>query len=462
MKSSALLGFILLAACCAACTLGNLPTEENQPEEPLSGSLVLDQPNAVQQTFCLLAEQPFVTDLSVYQTPNLAEPAPRQAYQDPVFGTCIVRVTDRQADISNPSDTSAGMKNEYARVQAFNADGTLLIARSLESYWYVYDANTLQPLGEIPAFVEPRWDAQDPTLLYYSDETRLMSYDLLSGTINQVHDFAGDLPGQKLAAVWTRYEGSPSFDTRYWGLVAQDEDWEPAAFLVYDLQADSVISREIPPGYSIDHVTVSPLGGFFMASFDEYCEHNQPRTADRPCGLMVYDRNLENGRSLLRIIGHYDTALDAEGREVVVYQDIDTDRIAMLDLASGAVTPLMPIDFSHTGIGFHFSGRAAQRPGWVLVSTYNGGHPQNFTWMDNAIFAVELKSGGRVVRLAHTQSVYNENEEHDYWAEPHASVNHDLTRIVFTSNWGRSGTEEVEMYMIFLPENWIDSLPPTD
>ena len=36
---------------------------------------------------------------------------------------------------------------------------------------------------------------------------------------------------------------------------------------------------------------------------------------------MVYDRNLQNGRGLLRIVGHSDTALDAEGREVFVYQD---------------------------------------------------------------------------------------------------------------------------------------------
>jgi hypothetical protein len=49
--------------------------------------------------------------------------------------------------------------------------------------------------------------------------------------------------------------------------------------------------------------------------------------------------------------------------------------------------------------------------------------------------------------------------EQDYWAEPHASVNQDFTRVVFTSNWGRSGTEEVDMYMIILPENWTE-LPP--
>jgi hypothetical protein len=79
--------------------------------------------------------------------------------------------------------------------------------------------------------------------------------------------------------------------------------------------------------------------------------------------------------------------------------------------------------------------------------------------MDDQIFAVELKHGGRVVRLAHTHSVFDENIEHDYWAEPHASANQDFTQIVFTSNWGRSGSEQVDMYMINLPKDWTSQVP---
>jgi hypothetical protein len=78
--------------------------------------------------------------------------------------------------------------------------------------------------------------------------------------------------------------------------------------------------------------------------------------------------------------------------------------------------------------------------------------------MDDQVFVIELKAGGRVVRLAHTHSVVNDDEELDYWAEPHASTNRDLTRIVFGSNWGRSGTGEVEMYMIELPSDWTERL----
>jgi hypothetical protein len=415
------------------------------------------------ETVCPDSQQPLITDFEVYQTPNFPEPPARVPFRDPVFGTCLVRVTDRTADLS-PEDPSAGLKNEYSRVQSFNADGSRILVRSIEANWYLYDAHTLQPLGQLPLGADPRWDASNPDLLYFSDETRLMAIDVRSGEQAVVHDFASDLPGQSLAAVWTRYEGSPSIDSRYWGLMAQDQDWLTAALLVYDLAEDRVIAIRDMRTMSemereIDTVTISPLGNYFLIYHDKYCERGLLGDAAHPCGLMIHDRDLTNGRSVLRIIGHSDVALDAQGREVLVYQDIDTDHISMLDLATGTVTELWPIDFSHTPIGLHFSGRALGQPGWALVSTYSGGHPIDYTWMDDQVFAIELKPGGRVVRLAHTHSLVDENQEHDYWAEPHVSVNPDFTRILFTSNWGRSGTEEVEMFMIVLQSDWLELLP---
>ena len=231
------------------------------------------------------------------------------------------------------------------------------------------------------------------------------------------------------------------------------------ALVVYDAIDDRIIARRpVAEGSSIDSVTISPLGTYLLAYHDEVCEEGVPGTSEHPCGLMVYDQALEEGRSLLPIVGHSDTALDAQRREVLVFQDIQHDEISMLDLQSGQITPLLTIDFSHSPLGFHFSGRAFRQPGWVVVSTYSGAQP-SATWMDDQVFVLELATGGRVIRLAHTHSVVDENQEHDYWAEPHASANPDLTRILFTSNWGRSGSGEVEMYAILLPADWIRALP---
>jgi hypothetical protein len=79
--------------------------------------------------------------------------------------------------------------------------------------------------------------------------------------------------------------------------------------------------------------------------------------------------------------------------------------------------------------------------------------------MDNQVFALELQVAGRVLRLAHTYSQADSGSDHDYWSEPHATVNHDFTRVLFTSNWGRAGTEAVDTYMLILPDNWPALMP---
>jgi hypothetical protein len=426
----------------------------------IGASTVAVPPDAASPTGCAAYADGFspILGTEVYAVPDLSEPAPRQWFVDPTFGTCLVRVTDRAHDLSSDDD-STGLVNEYARVQSFNADGSRILVHGTSGTWYLYDARTLLPVAELPLSVEPRWDSSDPDLLYYSDETRLMAYDVQMDEQRVVHDFAGDLSGQSLSAVWMREEGRPSRDSRYWGLMAEDDEWETVAFVVYDRIADQVTVRDVRglPGVEdgIDHVTISPLGTYYLASFDRYCEPGSLGDDAHPCGLMVYDRDLAQGRSLLRIIGHYDPALDAQGREVIVYQDIDTDEISMLDLVSGTVTPLWPIDFSHTGIGLHFSGLAYNRPGWAVVSTHDD-DPSTYTWMDDQVLAIELQPRGRVVHLAHTHSVVDDEQEMDYWAEPHASVNSDLTRILFSTNWGRSGSGQVEMFMLELPPGWLD------
>jgi hypothetical protein len=411
---------------------------------------------------CTGPQPPFVTHQEILQPLQMDEPVRGNSFRDPVFGTCLVRVSDWEADLPEEG-VQRGLKNEYARVDSFNADESLLLLYSTDGEWFLYDAASLTPLGELPLGVEPRWDTQNPYLIYHIDETRLMVFDLNSGENSLVREFANDINMGSINAIWTRYEGRPSMDSRYWGLMAEGGDWIPLAFIVYDRLDDQVSVRDMRdvPGIEddVDHVTISPKGTYFLASFDRACQHGELGDDANPCGLMVYDRDLENGRGLLRIVGHYDTALDMEGREVILYQDIDTDHISMLDLESGEITPLWAIDFSHTSIGFHFSGLAYEAPGWALVSTHSGGYPDAFTWMDNQVFAVELKAKGRVVRLAHTHSLVDQDDEHDYWAEPHASVNEDFTHIVFTSNWGHSGTSDVDAYLIQLPEGWIQNLP---
>jgi hypothetical protein len=330
MKKQIQFVFSLLAALALfACSL--IPaikqaTAAPGGEEP--GGLILTKvPPAPASLLCTDPQPPFVTRFEVRQAPQMEEPAARLPFRDPVFRSCIVRVSDRRADLA-AGDTSPGLKNEYSRVQSFNADGSLILVRGVDGTWYVYSAATLQPLGQVPIVMDPRWSATDPFVIYYASDTHLMSYNLQTSITATVHDFTADAPGAIM--VWTRYEGSPSADGRYWGLMAEDEHWLTSAYIVYDLQTDTVLAtrdlRTWPDDErQADSVTISPLGNYFLVQMDKYCELDKLGTDARPCGLMVYDRNLQNGRGLLRTVGHSDTALDAQAREVFVYQDIDTD-----------------------------------------------------------------------------------------------------------------------------------------
>jgi hypothetical protein len=457
---------LLLPIAALGCNLtGAADGGSGEDTEPVRETAGAPPPEASLQA-CPESAGALVTALDVQAAPDLPLPAARVPFLDPVFTTCLVRVTDHAADLPD-GESPGGLKNEYARVQSFNVDETRLLVRGTSGSWYLYDAATLQPLGALSLGIDPRWDADDPNRLYSFDGTLLNAHDIRSGETEVVHDFAADFPGQSLAAVWMRYEGSPSADGQTWGLMAEDENWETVAFLVYDLHDDHITAlrdlRGVPGAAAVDSVTISPSGAYFLADFgDAYCERGALGTDQAPCGVMVYDRELETGRGLLRIGGHMDLAFDVVEKEVAVFQDLDTDSLSMVDLAAGTVTPLWAIDFSHSPLGFHVSARAFERPGWAVVSTYSGAQSAA-TWMDDEVFLIELTPGGRVVRLAHTRSRFAEGPvgygEKDYWAEPHASTNRDLTRILFTSNWGEAGTELVDMYQIILPADWTEALP---
>ena len=79
--------------------------------------------------------------------------------------------------------------------------------------------------------------------------------------------------------------------------MAQDQDWETVAFVVYDRQSDQVTIRDMRgvPAMAdgVDHVTISPLGTYFLASYDRYCAPGTLGSDADPCGLMVVRPRLD-------------------------------------------------------------------------------------------------------------------------------------------------------------------------
>ena len=63
--------------------------------------------------------------------------------------------------------------------------------------------------------------------------------------------------------------------------------------------------------------------------------------------------------------------------------------------------------------------------------------------------AVQLAANPKIYNLAHHRSYVG-----DYWAEPQASVSRDFSRVIFNSDWGKSGTD-IDAYMIALPPSLV-------
>jgi hypothetical protein len=400
---------------------------------------------------------PFVTGAGLHDVPELAIPAKGETYKDGNFHTSITRITDVSADgIEDP-----GISNEYAKTDPENSDGSLLVLRGNWGTWYIYDAKTFERLERLPddmidaPELEPRWDPDDPGIFYYLYRSELRSYDTDTRESTTIHDFSSNYP--EAANITTGSEGDASLDRRFWAFILQNDDNEPIGVAVYDKDTDRVIGRRESFPDSINFVSMDMSGRHCIIGYDSIPYQILPRD------LAGDGVSLPEGAA-----GHGDAARTADGRDVLVYQNVATDAIAMADLDTGQETPLVAIPFEvNTDIGLHVSGNSAAAPGWVLVSTYGSKESppgEERSWMDEQLFMLELKENSRVWRLADTHSYTSLDYTGDkvYFAEAFAAINTSGTRVYFASNWGDMSEEYTDVFVVDLPDDWAAAVPWTN
>lgn len=404
-------------------------------------------------------------------TPALSKPAKGVRIQEPNFKTCLFRATDHRTEPS-----SYYLRNDYSRRQAFNANSTYFLAYSNDGSWRLYDANTLKQLRVLaPAGdAEPQWHPTDPNTLYYlptNGGTKLLKVDVRTNASSTVVDFAGKLPSWASSAthLWTRSEGAPSANARYWGFLAYDNAWNMLGYIVWDLQQNKLVgSRQASGG--VDNGSISASGRWFVVSADD--------------GVWAWSADFSKKKKIASNGGvHSDLAIGPTGNDYFVSADYESDGgdVYFVDLdtcpsvsASSSSAPVCPrtVLFSMYPTGawatLHFSGKAFNKPGWVLISTYDTQSNRGTTpWFKDKIFAMELKASPKIYPLAFTRRVAPDQElgqtgADAYWTEPHGTVNRDFTRISFNSNWGNSSGADVDIYTIQLPANALGggSTPP--
>lgn len=437
---------LALSLAAAGCSAAGDARELTQPGGVDEGAATMPGGAAACQAQLARRKQKSLVNIDIRATgapavPSLPRPAKGEVHSDPVYGNCVVRVTDHAKE---PPQHFA--RHDYSRRQAFNADGSRLLIASQDGSWHLYDARTMawqQRLDDPAGDAEIHWHPTDPDLLHFQPSNGvgmvLYALDVRNGKRRTVADF-----GERLKAIWpsanaawTKAEGEPSADGRYWCFMVDDPEWKSLGLFTWDMQTDTILATRPTHGDRPDHVSMSPSGSHCVVSSDT-----------EGVGTRAWTRDFRQSVQLHHKSEHSDLAIDAQGQDVYVsidYQSSGGD-VFMVDVASGKRTSLFSTYLDNSTTAMHFSGRAFKRPGWVLMSTYAADGKRE--WLHEKIMAVSLEARPKVKGLAYHHVSFN-----GYWTEPQATVNPDFTRVLFNSNWGSRSDTDVDNYMVVLPDN---------
>lgn len=411
---------------------------------------------------------PLSGDDPSYPEPDIPMPEVGETFEDGCFSTLITRVT--------ATDGING-RHEYSRFDPFSCDGSMvLLVRDdgghavyrTDSFPYNRPDNLVTVTSEL---AEPRWDREEPGLLWGLDGFRIVRDKVEAGEREVVKDFSADPTISPILAaepdlfrVTMKDEGEASYDRRYWALIIQGEedDYRPRYIFCWDRAADEVLGlyEILPEESDIDWVGMSPLGNWVLIG-------GMDGNAGNIVGLTVADRGLGRFHRIDYTTSHADVGLDTEGGEVVVMQNSRTDYVDMLPLstdtrpileAGGGYEgtnriPLLrlfydggsPLGFSS---GVHISCNA---DGYCLVSTHIEPGLRERNWLDRTNVLVRLDP--HEPRAFYLSKTYNTTGA--YWEETQGAMSNDGSRIVWACNWNRDpGSEEVFMLRLDMPPGW--------
>ena len=359
---------------------------------------------------------------------------------DPVYGSEVVRRTDATGTRFD--------RNTYSRRQAENADGAYFMTYHGSATYRVYNRATNELVREtdIHPNGEPQWHPTNPALLRHVQGNNSFVGDLIllqtnvaDGETVVIADLTSRIQARMPTADYLidRAEGSPSMDGNRYAWIVYDSTETPIGLVSYDLATDTILGMTVGLNESaygrLDWVSMSPTGTYVMAGYEQ--------------GTLVYNADLTDERVVNLKADHSDIALDAFGRDAYVYIDFssgpDAGYLVSVDLESLDRVRIFRV-YGGANTSVHVSGKGFDKPGWVIVSTYNCKNPG--AWTCEKVMAVEMVENGRVLNLAHT---YNCGDS--YWTETHAVVNRSFTRVYFNTDSGSCGID-AQVMELSVPE----------
>jgi len=383
-----------------------------------------------------LSQGLILNDLAPHPMQALDKPAYLETVVDPSFGTTIRRITDAQAGET--------IRTMYSTIQAWNADETrmILYARPggrhilLDGFTYEY----IKDLDIRPRDLEQVfWHFENPEIIFYVDRSTLdlLEYNVEDETSSVIVNLAtrsgcteGVTSGNDVHAM--------SWDNNVIGFrCGNSSAW------MYRISTDELIDVQVG---AVGYVAPMPF-----PSGQRYFHKGKVYNSD---GTLAATLNISGGGEHSNIgvdengDDHYFAISFAEGPEGGCLGDIIAH-----NAMTGECTSIIGTDigYNYPQSGTHISALSHKNTegGWITASMVGYDQDGQDLLDQEIVIAKASPSGHEVYRVAHHRS---DEDQYDYWGEPHPVMSPSGTRIVFNSDW--SGTDDgyaVDAYVIELP-----------
>ncbi len=373
-------------------------------------------------------------DLSPHPMQDIPRPGYLKTIVDPSFGTIIRRISD--------GTVGGVIKPMYSTIQAWNADESRMILYNQTNgvhqlldgmdYTFIRNLSDVNPDDLEQLF----WDFNAPDILYYLDST--------------THDFTKYSVSSKNKEVLVNLKdligcsGNISM-----GNDVQMMSWDSdvIGFRCDNNQAYSYrLSTKKLTTFNIDNISYTapmpaPSGNLFFHATSSYDSEGNLKAK-------MNKSSVEHS-----CLGKFANGTDADFS--VTFEEGPNGgclgNIIAYDLTTGDCIPIISqsLGYDYPKSGTHISAVAHKNPGWIAASMIGyKGDGQSLLDQELVIAHVEL-GNIEVFRIGHHRADEN---EFDYWGEPHAVISPTGTRVLFGSDW--SGTDDgksVESYVVELP-----------
>ena len=365
-------------------------------------------------------------DLTERPMQPLPKPDYLSAATDPSFpSTSIRRISE-----ASPAGAIVPM---YSTIQSWNADESLLLVYETGGGGHKLldgtDYTLVRALTDIrPDDLEALfWHFTDPNILFYMDNR---TDDLIRYNVNT--------QTQTVLANMRALSGCNASEAVASGNDVQMMSWDSDVFAFRCGNTSAFyyrISTGVMTEFNISDINFTapmpfPSGDLFYHNTSVYDAN----------GNFVRDLNIEKGEhSCLGRLSNGDDAYFAisfaEGPSggclgTLVAHNATTGNCF-------AVTPTDEYDYSKTGTHISALAHKNTEGGWVAVSSI-GYQEDGVAILDQELFIAKVDEfEGNVYRVAHHRS--DENEI-NYWGEPHVTISPTGTRLLFGSDW--SGSED--------------------